>query len=194
MENMELSLRDVYQLLITEGRYAYTRNNHLMPTGFYDRVHKLIEKMVEINEKSGLDTLKQIVEECISLEIVANFEDGEDDEFGNRQESIDFVTRSLEYIHSFDGEDTWQPYNYVDFQMNVTKDDEPRYMIYQTNEFDGDKTPITEKPLSKNEYLDTICKFFNNNDIVYRKESVNDKITIYHIQEPVKTDMIVEHI
>ena len=194
MENMELSLRDVYQLLLTEGRYAYTRNNHLMPSAFYDRVHKLIEKMVEINKESGLDTLKQIVEECISLEIVANFEDGEDDKFGNRQESIDFVARSLKYIHSFEGEDTWQPYNYADFQTNVAKDDEPRYMIYQMNKFDGDKAPITEKPLSKKEYLNSLCKFFNDNDIVYRKESVNDKVTIYHIQEPVKTDMVIEHI
>ena len=88
---MDIELKDVYQLLISECRYGYTRNNHLMPDGAYDKVKKYIPEMYKIDEEYALYTLQQICEECISENLLTNFYDGYDDELGNRQRCIDFI-------------------------------------------------------------------------------------------------------
>lgn len=203
---MNIDLRDVYQLLLCEGRYAYTRNNHLMPSTFYDRVKRLVPEMIKEDKLYGVDTfgvatLKQLVKECIQDEILTRFADGEDDEFGNRKASIEFINSSLDYIHAIENNNSkdWFPYNYDDFLANLEKDDEPRYNIYQVDKFNGDNIILTTRPVSQKEYMEYILDqsklvIYDTSQITYNKEKVNDKTTIYHIQDPIQVDFIVEHI
>ena len=49
-KTMNVSLKNVYQLLISEMRYGYRRNNHLMPSCGYDKVKTLVPQMYEIDK------------------------------------------------------------------------------------------------------------------------------------------------
>ena len=96
---MNISLKNVYQLLISEMRYGYSRNNHLMPSCGYDNIKTLVPQMYEVDKEYAVYTMKQLCEECISDQLAANFYDGEDDEFGNRAEAIKFINWSIQWIN-----------------------------------------------------------------------------------------------
>ena len=87
-KKLELDLKDVYQLLIDECRYGYSRNNHLMPGSAYDKVKCIVPAMYEVDKEYAIYTLKQICTECIGLEIAAL---DKNDEFDNLNLSIIFV-------------------------------------------------------------------------------------------------------
>ena len=202
MENKTIAvdIKDFYQLLIAECRYGYTRNNHLMPGGAYDKVKKYFTKMIDIDEDWAINTIKQLCDECISQQLVANFYDGEDDEYGNRKEAIDFIATCLEYVHI--KETYWFPYNMNQYLENLKKDDEPRYNIYL---LEGKKrTLLTNEPISNNKYFNFIFDQINAEVGIYRKETIRPMDRedpksryddyIYHILEPVEKDFYVEHI
>lgn len=137
--------KDLYQFLIAECRYGYSRNNHLMPSGSYRHVWIYLDKLEKVDHSWAMHTAGQLCEECISDNLNMHFWDGIDDEFGNRQEALEFIEKLLEYIHKYD--ETWLPYNYASYTDNLAKDNEPRYNIYKLDKKyqDGDFHQIAEK-------------------------------------------------
>jgi len=205
---MPIELRDIYQFLISECRYGYTRNNHLMPGGAYDKVKRLVPQMYAIDKEYAIYTLKQICEECISDQLTWQFYDGEDDEFGNRKEAIEFVNWCLQYIHEHEVDpryegSLWFPYNYDQYTQNLEKDDEPRYLIYELRGKSRRKHLITPEPVSQNEYFNIIFKdvpegvygtYRNEALKVSNKPGDRRRNHIYHILSPFEKDYYVKHI
>jgi len=202
MENKTIAvdLKDFYQLLIAECRYGYTRNNHLMPSGAYDKVKYYFPKMFEIDNDYAIYTLKQLCDECISQQLIMNFYDGEDDEYNSHKEAIEFISWCLNEIHKVDT--YWFPYNMDQYLENLKKDDEPRYNVYIME--GKTKLLLTKKPVSVNDYFKVIVDTINSDSAIFRKETIRalDKEEpkskyddyIYHILEPVQKDFYVEHI
>lgn len=175
MNTVKIKLKDLYQLLISTARYAYTRNNHLMPGSFYEQAKRLLVEMKDADQEWAVNTAKQLCDECISDEIQNHFYEGIDDEYNNLQDSRKFVKWLLDFID----DDTWKPYNYADFEANLKKDDEPRYNIYKV---EGEKEiKITDTPASQNTFKDILFKDYLT--VVYRKNKLDDKRTLYIISE-----------
>ena len=204
-KTMNVSLKNVYQLLISEMRYGYRRNNHLMPSCGYDKVKTLVPQMYEIDKEYAVYTMKQLCEECISDQLSANFYDGEDDEYGNRAEAIEFVKWSLQWINQHEAElghksGDWLPYNHDLFEANLAKDNEPRYLVYELRGKSKRKKLITVEPVSQNEYLNVV--FDGITEANYRRETHkmtenyndNRRSYTYHILSPVEKDFYVKHI
>lgn len=200
-KTMNVSLKNVYQLLISEMRYGYRRNNHLMPSCCYDKVKTLVPQMYEVDKEYAVYTMKQLCEECISDQLVANFYDGEDDEFGNRTEAIEFIKWSMQWINQHENNsNNWLPYNHDLFVANLAKDDEPRYLVYELRGKSKRKKLITIDPVSQNEYMNVV--FDGIKEANYRKETHkmtenygdNRRSYTYHILSPVEKDFYVKHI
>lgn len=204
-KTMNVSLKNVYQLLISEMRYGYRRNNHLMPSCGYDKVKTLVPQMYEVDKEYAVYTMKQLCEECITDQLVANFYDGEDDECGNRKEAIEFVKWSLKWIHEHETDpryegSIWLPYCHDSFLANLAKDDEPRYLVYELRGKSKRKKLITAEPVSQNEYLNVV--FDGISEANYRRETHkmtenygdNRRSYTYHILSPVEKDFYVKHI
>ena len=204
-KTMNVSLKNVYQLLISEMRYGYRRNNHLMPSCGYDKVKTLIPQMYEVDKEYAIYTMKQLCEECISDQLSANFYDGEEDEYGNRAEAIEFVKWSMQWINQREAElghksGDWLPYNHDLFEANLAKDNEPRYLVYELRGKSKRKKLITTKPVSQNEYLnvvlDGITEAHYSRETHKMTENYNDnrRSYTYHILSPVEKDFYVKHI
>ena len=202
-KTISLPLKDVYQLLIGDLRYGYSRNNHLMPSDGYEKVKRIIPEMYKVDAEWSIYTLKQLCEECITGQLSANFYDGEDDENGNRASAIEFIKWSLDWIHEHDEDQKfedkkWLPYCYDCFVANLEKDKEPRYNIYEV--LDGTKKLITEKPVCKKDYLDIIFKGLSEGTYRLEAHKVSDdpkdlrRNYTYHLLSPVHKDFYVEHI
>ena len=204
-KTMNISLKNVYQLLISEMRYRYRRNNHLMPGCGYDNITNLVPQMYEVDKEYAVYTMKQLCEECISDQLVANFYDGEDDEFGNRAEAVEFVKWSIQWINQHEAElghksGDWLPYNHDLFVANLARDDEPRYLVYELHGKSKRKKLITVDPVSQNEYLNVV--FDGITEAHYRREihkmtenyGDNRRSYTYHILSPVEKDFYVKHI
>ena len=200
-KTMNISLKNVYQLLISEMRYGYRRNNHLMPSCGYDRVKTLVPQMYEVDKEYAVYTMKQLCEECISDQLAANFYDGEDDEFGNRAEAIKFINWSIQWINQHENNsNNWLPYNHDLFVANLAKDDEPRYLVYELRGKSKRKKLITVDPVSQNEYMNIV--FDGITEANYRREAHkmtenygdNRRSYTYHILSPVEKDFYVKHI
>ena len=200
-KTMNVSLKNVYQLLISEMRYGYRRNNHLMPSCCYDKVKTLVPQMYEVDKEYAIYTMKQLCEECISDQLSANFYDGEEDEYGNRAEAIEFVKWSMQWINQHENnQNNWLPYNHDLFVANLAKDDEPRYLVYELRGKSKRKKLITVDPVSQNEYLNVV--FEGITEANYRRETHkmtknygdNRRSYTYHILSPVEKDFYVKHI
>ena len=204
-KTMKVKKKNVYQLLISEMRYGYRRNNHLMPSCGYDKVKTLVPQMYEIDKEYAIYTMKQLCEECISDQLSANFYDGEDDEYGNRAEAIEFVKWSLQWVNQHEAElghksGDWLPYNHDLFEANLAKDNEPRYLVYELRGKSKRKKLITTKPVSQSEYLNVV--FDGITEANYRRETHrmtenygdNRRNYTYHILSPVEKDFYVKHI
>lgn len=146
-----IPIKDLYQMLIGECRYGYTRNNHLMPDGAYEKVRRLIPQMYEVDTDCALHALDQICEECITQQILFNFNDGEDDEMGNRQDAISFVEWCINWMKKH-GKPNYEPYGYESYLRNLGKDTEPRFNIYEVQ--GEEKTLLTTAPVSKEDFID----------------------------------------
>ena len=198
---MNVSLKNIYQLLISDMRYGYRRNNHLMPSCGYDKVKTLVPQMYEVDKEYAVYTMKQLCEECISDQLAANFYDGEDDEFGNRAEAIKFINWSIQWINQHENNsNNWLPYNHNLFVANLAKDDEPRYLVYELRGKSKRKKLITIDPVSQNEYMNVV--FDGIKEANYHKETHkmtenygdNRRSYTYHILSPVEKDFYVKHI
>ena len=205
VKTMNVSLKNVYQLLISEMRYGYRRNNHLMPSCGYDNVKNLVPQMYEVDKEYAVYTMKQLCEECISDQLGANFYDGEDDEFGNRAEAIEFIKWSMQWINQHEikqghKSDNWLPHNHDLFVANLAKDNEPRYLVYELCGKSKRKKLITAEPVSQNEYLNVV--FDGIAEASYRRETHkmtenygdNRRSYTYHILSPIEKDFYVKHI
>ena len=205
VKTMNVSLKNVYQLLISEMRYGYRRNNHLMPSCGYDNVKNLVPQMYEVDKEYAVYTMKQLCEECISDQLGANFYDGEDDEFGNGAEAIEFIKWSMQWINQHEikqghKSDNWLPHNHDLFVANLAKDNEPRYLVYELCGKSKRKKLITAEPVSQNEYLNVV--FDGIAEASYRRETHkmtenygdNRRSYTYHILSPIEKDFYVKHI
>ena len=200
-KTMNVSLKNVYQLLISEMRYGYRRNNHLMPSCGYDKVKILVPQMYEVDKEYAVYTMKQLCEECISDQLATNFYDGEDDEFGNRAEAIKFISWSVQWLNQHENNsNNWLPYNHDLFVANLAKDDEPRYLVYELRGKSKRKKLIAVDPVSQNEYMNVV--FDGITEANYRRETHkmtenygdNRRSYTYHILSPVEKDFYVKHI
>ncbi len=176
---IEIEPRDLYQFLLFECRYGYTRNNHLMPDAAFSHCKEFLPKQYACDKKLALHTAKQLCEECVNGEITTHFYDGDDDEFGNRESSIKFVYWLLDWIKE-KGDSAYKPYNYDLFLENVSLDEKPQYFVFELFDFDFEtrkwllsKMLNEEKPLSKKKYLDFIltdvCGLGEGCSITFRK-------------------------
>ena len=145
----------LYQLLICTCRYGYTRNNHLMPDGAFLKCKELLPKQFEVDPTMALHTARQLCEECISDELVANFYSGDEDSSGNRQKAINFIYWLMDWIKTH-GDDAFKPFGYDRFLENVAIDDKPQYIVkelfgfdFETMKWSSSKTLNKDKPLSK---------------------------------------------
>lgn len=122
-----------------------------MPGCAYDQVKTYAPIIYEVDADCALHTIKQICEECISDEICMNFYNGEDDELGNRAESIRFVEWCIDFVHKH-GVESWRPYNFDRYEENVALDDEPVYMVYEMvgGGLDGEHMLVVDDKVSKN--------------------------------------------
>lgn len=57
--NININEKDLYQFIIAEMRYAFTRDNHLMPWGAIEHAKKYISLMPGF----GIDTARQLKDE-----------------------------------------------------------------------------------------------------------------------------------
>lgn len=112
---MKIPLKDIYQLLIAECRYGYTRNNHLMPSGAFDMVNEYLPKMYEIDEDFAVSTARQICEEAISDELLTHFRDGVDNQHENMLDTIHFVEWLYAWIVLHSKTPNNIPYNYSQY-------------------------------------------------------------------------------
>ena len=175
-KTVKVNLKTLYQLMISDLRYSYTRNNHLVPSTTYCEIKKLFDDMFNVDDDYAIYTLKQICEECISNELVANFYDGIDDENGNRRDTINFINWCLATIKEKIGED-WKPYNYNSFVNNVAIDAKPLYDVVFHK--DGVDVLLTKNAkVSKNDIFELVFKTLNvdpEKGITYNKIRVNDE-------------------
>lgn len=175
-KTVKVGLKTLYQLMISDLRYSYTRNNHLIPSGTYPETKKLFEDMFNVDDDYAIYTLKQICEECISMELVPNFYDGIDDDYGNRRASIDFINWCLATIKEKTGED-WKPYNYNNFVDNVAIDAKPLYDV-EFHKNGVDVLLTKEAKVSKNDIFELVFKTLNadpEKGITYNKIRVDEE-------------------
>jgi len=179
MDYVNINSTSLYRLLIANLRYCYTRNNHLEPSCSYNTIlNEILPLMLEADSETAIHTAKQLCEECITDEIGMHFYYGEDDEFGNRKASIDFVKELLDFIHKADPD--YVPYCYDSFIENTNHDDDKVYNIYE--ELPGqEKILLNKEKLSVKEYLDyLIVDILNltdeeqNSGIYYNKQYINN--------------------
>ena len=60
-KTIAISLKDMYQFLISECRCGYTRNNHLMPDDAYDKVKKYFPEMFKIDKFMAFGHFQDII-------------------------------------------------------------------------------------------------------------------------------------
>ena len=47
---VEIKSKDLYQFLLTDCRYGYTRNNHRMPDGAYRQAHEYVPELLKADK------------------------------------------------------------------------------------------------------------------------------------------------
>ena len=100
---MEVNTKTLYQLLIAELRYGFTRNNHLMPGGAFSHCEAYIPQMYEVDKEMALVTVEQAAEETINeFRMLFYIDDKADNLNYNRQETYkeykEFIMWCLKYI------------------------------------------------------------------------------------------------
>lgn len=127
-EYVKIDVHKLYQLLITELRYGYTRNNHLMPSSAYNDAADLLDRMLEADEGVAVRTAKQLCEECIGDELAMRFSEGLEDDFGNRKAAIDFIEYLLDFVRK--REPGYKPYNMYMYDDNMKRSEGMRYSVF----------------------------------------------------------------
>lgn len=177
---VEIKPKDLYQFLLTECRYGYTRNNHLMPDGAYRHVEEYLPELLNADREMAINTAKQLVEECISMELI-QFSDGIDDDHGNRSLALKFIAKMRSFVMDNSDDCCWMPYNWDQFKNQLALDNKRRYDVYEA-EYTGYSKLDDEREfklgrrinccdsLSKNELMMFIGGYVCNSDsFTYRK-------------------------
>lgn len=191
---INLETIDIYRMIIATLRYCYTRNNHLEPSSTYSYVIKdLLPNFYKVDKDLAIHIAEQLCEECISEELNGHFYEGEEDENGNRKETINFINSLLAFIHNDDNR--YRPYNYDLYERNIKLDDEKRYQIYEEDD-QGYQLPVSEDLFSLKEYLDIIFDLLTTKELIYTKEVIPNKYNDfkYTIKEPVNKIFYIRNI
>ena len=143
-EYVKIDVHKLYQLLITELRYGYTRNNHLMPSSAYNDAADLLDRMLEADEGVAVRTAKQLCEECIGDELAMRFSEGLEDDFGNRKAAIDFIEYLLDFIRK--REPGYKPYNMYMYDDNMKRSEDMRYSVFSIKDAESFDTFSHEVP------------------------------------------------
>ena len=174
-----------YRLIISNLRYGYTRNNHLMPSCAFDEAEELIESMSKADSEMAKHTAKQACEECIS-ELTRRFPDGVDDEFGNMGEYREFA----EWCLSKSGGE--KPYNIESYLKHLSLDGIRRYAVKTKNE-DGSES--IDGPFTLEEAIDKV--FEGLTEATYTKERMEKNGSVsyaYRLISPVDREALIEPI
>ena len=99
-KTVAVECHDLYQLMISECRYGYTRNNHLMPWGAFNHCYFYLPKLMKADPDFAKHTAKQLAEEAIEQLRMDSFGDARK-QFSVLQEGIADTPYEL---HS-----QWQP-------------------------------------------------------------------------------------
>lgn len=125
-KTVNVGIKDLYQFLISECRYGYTRNNHLMPSCAYDHARKYLDLLLKEDRDFALYAASQLFDECISF-INFSFDEKETNaDFvlkNNKKDSIDFIKYLLNFIiiNSGPGDASHLP-NSLDKYYEITKE------------------------------------------------------------------------
>lgn len=151
LKTVPVQIKDLYQLLLAECRYGYSRSNHLMPYGAYDHVKTYLTALCDTDHDMGIQTAQQLCEECIEY-LWMHFPDGIEDDNGNRKGAIEFIQYLIDFVQK-NHQDNWIPYNFTNYISNVAKDYEPKYSIYETeypgHKYVSDLEPTLGKKITK---------------------------------------------
>ena len=177
---IKIDIHALYQLLISECRYGYTRNNHLMPGTAYNRVEMLLSDMYKCNKDVTLHTVKQLCEECISFQLNTNFYDGLDDEFHNREEAEKFVGYLLNFLDGVDADIKYFPYNEEDYWKNIERKNNLKYRLYELDSFNEDANKVRE--------LTTEATVFSEIEKLFVEELKSDTIVFHKMKLKSKKD------
>lgn len=181
---VKVDLHDLYQLLIAECRYGYTRRNHLMPGGAFDKVKKYVPLIAEQDKDYAIRTVTQLCDECIDY-MNTFFYNGDEDEFTNRSEALEFIEWCLAFDHQV------KPYNLDFYNRNKALDDKKVYKVYDEN-----NNLLIEDFISKNMIIDILASLIGSDSFTYNKQTKKDDLNynyfIYNIREPIERTIIIK--
>lgn len=86
-KSIRVKVNDLYQLLIGDCRYGYTRNNHLMPWGAFEHCKKYLPIVKEVDPICAAHTASQLADEAIQ-ELTRDALDDDKKKFFFLQEGI----------------------------------------------------------------------------------------------------------
>ena len=90
---VSIDSKDLYQYMIAECRYGYTRHNHLMPWGAFNHCYTYLPKLAKTDKECAARTATQLAEEAISELRMRTF--GKNEEFSIFQKDANGVTTEL---------------------------------------------------------------------------------------------------
>lgn len=64
-KKVQVGVHDLYQMMIGECRYGWTRNNHLMPDGAYNHCLNYLPEMFKVDRDYAIHTTLQLMSETI---------------------------------------------------------------------------------------------------------------------------------
>ena len=170
-EFVKVEVKDLYQLLLCNCRYGYTRNNHLMPDSSFTQAERYLQAMVKVDKELASHTAKQLCEECIN-ELESRYYYGNDDEYGNRALYLRFIESLLKFLRKNDVLfNESQIYNIDKYYRNLSEDLRKKYIIYD-NQTQEELTDV----LTKQEYLDFLVTS-------YGKETQDKFVLSYRVRD-----------
>jgi hypothetical protein len=155
-----------------------------MPGSAFEKAKKYAQLMAEVHNGYAVKTVNQLCEECIDY-VNTFFNNGDDDEFGNRPEALQFIQWCL----SFD--EHVKPYNIDVYYENKAIDDKQVYKVYDEN-----NNLLIESSISKNMIPDTLFSLVGSDSFTYNKQTKKDDLNynyfIYSIKDPIEKTIIIK--
>lgn len=152
-KTVAVECHDLYQLMIAECRYGYTRNNHLMPWGAFNHCYFYLPKLAKADPDCAKHTAKQLAEEAIEQLRLDSFGDVRK-QFSVLQEGIADAPAELRSkwqpgIYGFSVEIEFEAKNGVSFSVpratgdpltyvSLKSTDSPGKIVVELLDFDAD--------------------------------------------------------
>ena len=197
---VKVQIKDLYQLLLGDTRYAETRYHTSARWGAFSKCRQYLPAMIKVDLEWGLHTAKQLCEEAISA-LEWMFYYGDDERYGDRKEYLDFIKWLLDFLQANADENGMYrlPYNVDGYYRNLTEDDRPHFLVYH---LDGSEK--VSELRTKNNYMDYIFEVapeaakFEPNSLLYRSETVdvweeNDQAAVIYKLLDAKDNVIAEY-